>query len=55
MVKHLKLNPNGVIDEKTKKFDETKNVIEAVGQMRVFDQDHPLPEHALKPGVKVQL
>jgi uncharacterized protein len=55
MVKHLKLNPNGVIDEKTKKFDETKNVIEAVDHMRVFDQDHPLPEHALKPGMKVQL
>ena len=53
MVKHLGLNSKGVLDAKTGKFDESKNVIEKPEQMRVFDEQHPLPKHALKPGSHV--
>ena len=54
MVKHLKLDPEGVLDPKTGKFDESKNTIEKVEQMRVFDNANPLPESALKPGSTVE-
>ena len=53
MVKHLGLDSKGVLDAKTGKFDEGKNVIEKPEQMRVFDKQHPLPKHALKPGSHV--
>jgi len=55
MVKHLGLDPNGVLDPQTGKFDESKTVVEKPEQMRVFDDEHPLPEHALKPGTLVDL
>lgn len=50
MVKHLDLDPAGVLDPKTGRFDESKNTIEKPEEMRVFGEDNPLPEHALKPG-----
>ena len=50
MVKHLKLNSKGVLDEKTELYDESKTVLETPEQMRVFDDSRPLPEHAFKPG-----
>ena len=53
MVRHLGLDPAGVRDPATGVFDESGNTIEPVGHMRVFDQDHPLPDHALKPGARV--
>jgi hypothetical protein len=53
MVKHLGLDPQGVLDAETGVFDESKNVLEKPEQMRVFDQAHPLPSHALKPGSPV--
>ena len=53
MVKHLKLNAKGVVDPKTGVFDEAENTIEAVDDMRVFDDSFPMPKHALKPGAIV--
>lgn len=47
MVKHLGLDP------KTGDFDETGNTLETPETMRVFDAQHPLPKHALKPGARV--
>lgn len=55
MVRHLKLDPTGVLDTKTGVFDETKNVLETPAEMRVFDEKHPLPKHALKPGSAVEI
>lgn len=55
MVKHLGLESTGVLDVKTGKFDESKNTIETPPMMRVFDEDHPLPKHALKPGSPVKI
>lgn len=54
MVKHLKLNSQGVLNPKTGVFDETANTIEEVSDMRVFDESFPMPEHALKPGSNVE-
>jgi len=53
MVKHLGLDARGVRDTKTGLFDETRNTLEKPAVMRVFDADHPLPKHALKPGSPV--
>jgi uncharacterized protein len=53
LVKHLDLDPEGVLDPNTGKFDESKTVVETPDEMRVFDDAHPLPSHALKPGSKV--
>ena len=53
MVKHLGLDPKGVRDTKTGIFDESKTALEKPALMRVFDADHPLPKHALKPGSTV--
>ena len=53
MVKHLGLDSTGVLDAKTGKFDESKNTIETPEQMRVFNDRHPYPEDALKPGSTV--
>ncbi|TWT78938.1 hypothetical protein CA13_03350 [Planctomycetes bacterium CA13] len=50
MVKHLNLNSSGVLDRDTGLFDESKNTIETVALQRVFDNDYPLPDHAVKPG-----
>lgn len=55
MVKHLKLDPEGVLDPETGKYDESHNTIESPEQMRVFNDQHPLPKHALKPGSVVSL
>ena len=54
MVKHLKLDPKGVLNKKTGVFDETGNRIEKVSTMRTFDEKHPIPKHALKPGSPVK-
>ena len=53
MVKHLGLDPQGVQDQKTGTFDESKTVLETPARMRVFDEENPLPKHALKPGSRV--
>jgi hypothetical protein len=53
MVKHLKLDSEGVLDKKTELYDESKTVLETPEQMRVFDDSRPLPKHALKPGSRV--
>jgi hypothetical protein len=53
LVKHLNLDPDGVREPGTGKFDESKTVVETPDQMRVFDDAHPLPKHALKPGARV--
>jgi len=50
MVKHLGLDPEGVLDAKTGVFDESKTVLERPDEMRVFDQTNPFPKHALRPG-----
>ena len=55
MVKHLGLDPKGVLDPASGKFDEAKTTLQTPDQMRVFDEDNPLPEHALKPGSWVEL
>ena len=55
MAKHLGLDTAGVLDPETGKFDESRTVIETPAQMRVFDDDHPLPKFALKPGSLVDM
>lgn len=50
MVKHLKLDNAGILDTESGFYDESGNTIESVETMRVFDEEHPLPPHALKPG-----
>ena len=55
MVSHLGLDPAGVLDSKTGKFDEGATTLETPEQMRVFDGEHPLPDHALKPGAMVPI
>ena len=54
MVKHLGLDPEGVLDPKTGLYDESHNTIEKPEQMRVFDDSFPLPKHALEPGSLVE-
>ncbi|MDA1163694.1 MAG: acetylxylan esterase [Planctomycetota bacterium] len=54
MVKHLKLNSKGVLNEDSGVFDEAGNTIEQVAEMRVFDDSFPMPKHALKPGSLVK-
>jgi hypothetical protein len=53
MVKHLGLNPKGVLNKKTGMYDESKNTIETPKRMHNFDSLKDMPKHALKPGVKV--
>ena len=53
MVKHMGLDATGVLDKSTGEFDESKTVLEKPELMRVFDDRHPLPKHALKPGSMV--
>lgn len=55
LVQHLKLDAAGVVDPDTGLFDESPNTIESVENMRVFNDQHPLPAHALKPGSIVDL
>jgi hypothetical protein len=50
MVKHLGLPADGVRNSLTGVFDESQTVLETPAELRVFDQAHPLPRHALKPG-----
>ncbi len=54
MVRHLGLDSAGILDSKTGVFDESKTALESPDQMRVFDQEHPLPKQALKPGSTVK-
>lgn len=53
MVKHMGLDTTGVLDKTSGEFDESKTVLEEPELMRVFDDQHPLPSHALKPGSMV--
>lgn len=55
MVKHLGLNNRQVLDASSGRFDESKTVIEKPAEMRVFDDKHPLPSKALKPGSRVAM
>ena len=50
MVKHLGLDPKGVLNEKSGEYDEKKNTIEKVATMRIFNVLTDMPKHALKPG-----
>jgi hypothetical protein len=50
MIKHLGLDPTGVLDPQSGQFDESKSVVETPDEMRVFDETNPIPMHALKPG-----
>jgi hypothetical protein len=50
MVKHLGLDAKGVRNMAADIFDESATVVETPEQMRVFDEKHPLPDHALNPG-----
>ena len=50
MVKHLGLDPKGVLNKKTGEYDEKKNTIEKVATMRTFNALTDMPKHALKPG-----
>ena len=53
MVKHLGLDPKGVLNKKTGEYDEKKNTIEKVATMRTFNALKDMPKHALKPGPMV--
>ena len=53
MVKHMGLDTTGILDKTSGEFDESKTVLEEPELMRVFDDQHPLPNHALKPGSMV--
>ena len=53
MVKHLGLDPKGVLDKKTGVYDETGNTIETSEQQRTFKTLAEMPKHALKPGSAV--
>lgn len=54
MAKHLGLEAKGVYDTAGDIFDESPTVIETPEQMRVFDDKHPVPAQALKPGMPVE-
>jgi hypothetical protein len=54
LVMHLGLDPGGVRDANNGPFDESKTVVETPETMRVFDDSHPLPQHALQPGSLVK-
>ena len=55
MAQHLVLDSTSVMDKSSGIFDESKNTIEGVNEMRVFDGQFPLPDHALKPGSLVKM
>ena len=55
MVKHLDLNPDGVLNKETGVFDESKNTIENPATMRSFSTIAEMPKHALKPGALITL
>ncbi len=55
LVKHLALDAEGVLDPNTGMFDESKTIVEKPEQMRVFDESHPAPPHALKAGSRVEI
>ena len=50
MVKHLGLDPKGVLNKKTGEYNEKRNTIEKVATMRIFNSLTDMPKHALKPG-----
>lgn len=53
MVQHLGLDATGVVDPDSGVFDETGTTLETPEQMRAFNDRHPVPPHALKPGSPV--
>ena len=53
MVKHLGLDSTDVLNEVSGEFDESKTTLETPAQMRVFDEEFALPNHALHPGTSV--
>ena len=53
MVKHLGLEPKGVLNKKTGEYDETGNTIETTAQQRTFNSLDEMPEHVLKPGTTI--
>ncbi len=53
MVKHLGLNPKGVLNKKSSVYDESKNTIETPKRMHNFASLKDMPKHALKPGAMV--
>lgn len=55
LVKHLGLSAGGIYDPTSELYDESGTVIESPETLAVFDEAHPLPDHALKPGSRVDL
>lgn len=53
MVQHLGLDSTGVLDPNTGMFDESGTTLETPEEMRVFNSEFPMPEHALTPGSPV--
>ena len=53
MMKHLGLEPKGVLNKKTGEYDETGNTIETTAQQRTFNSLDEMPEHVLKPGTTI--
>ena len=55
MVRHLGLDTQTVLDNKTGEYDESRNSVEEPATMRNFNTLADMPEHALKPGSMVSL
>jgi uncharacterized protein len=55
MVKHLRLDSAGVLDEATGAFDESRNTLETAVAMHAVNPEHPLPAHALSPNSEVKI
>jgi hypothetical protein len=54
LAKHLRLRTEGVLDPGTGRFDESKVTVERHQEMEVFNREHPLPAHAVKPNTKIE-
>lgn len=55
LVEHLRLDADGVLDVATGRFQETANRIVPPEALRVFDDAHPVPAHALPPASSVPM
>ncbi|MCH2211169.1 MAG: acetylxylan esterase [Fuerstiella sp.] len=53
MVQHLGLDASEVLNSETGMFDETGTTLESPEQMRVFNENFPIPAHALEPDSKI--
>jgi hypothetical protein len=55
MVTHLNLDADGIVNQKSRMFDESECVVEKPEQMRVFDQTNPVPPSSIAPGSRVAI